>query len=473
MRKSFLTLAIGLFCLPAARAQFIEDGLRLALPNGVIAARSGALGKAYSGISDDFAALYYNPAGLTLLPKAELNVGLQLHRNTNTTFTPFSATFQSNSEAFNAIGIASPLVFGKTNAAIAVGYALESDFDDHYKAVGRGSSSIVNAWMASPSERDIAYQLFLADSINGKLVTPIHGGMTQNATVLESGGLHSLSGGMAFDITPTVAMGVTISGKWGTYSYDRRYTETDDNNIYNVLDRENFTNVDLASLSVRETLDQEIAGIGVTLGIQARVDELLRFGVTIKTPSYYSISETFSQKHTATFDNGDTYSSPSDGLEDRGKNSYSVTTPFVFGSGLSIHFEGVTLAGAVEYRDASQIEFTSSLLSIEELNIEARERLRSQLTLGGGIEYEPDFLPMAFRVGISSTESPYSNASGGDATTIASVGMGIYLAPTMRLDAMYAAHETYYQRALYNLADAQFDGRQRNSHIALQFIYRF
>lgn len=471
MKKCFLALAISLCSVPViTRAQFIEDGLRLAAPNGIIAARAGALGASFSGISDDFAALYYNPAGLTLLPKSELNIGIQLHRNTNTTFSPFSSTFRSNSEAFNAIGIAAPLVFGKTNAAIAVGYALESDFDDNYKAMGLGSSSIVNAWMASPSERGIAYQLFLADSVNGKLVTPIKGGMTQHATVLESGGLHSLSGGMAFDIAPTVAIGVTLSGKWGTYSYDRRYTETDNQNIYNALDRENFTNVDLASISTRETLEQEIAGIGATLGIQARAGETLRFGVTIKTPSHYSISETFSQKHTAKFDNGDTYSSPSGDSTDRGKNSYRVTTPFAFGSGFSLHFWDLTIAGAVEYRDVSQIEFTSALPSIEELNIEAREHLQSQLTLGGGVEYEPTFLPVTFRVGLSSTNAPYSNA---DATLTTSMGMGIYLAPAMRLDAMYATHYVHYKRALYNLAGARFDGRRDNSHVALQFIYRF
>lgn len=471
MKKTLLALALS--CIPTALcAQFIEDGLRFAQPNGIITARAGALGAGYSGISDDFAALYYNPAGLTLLPKAELSVGVQLLRNSNRTYVPFSATFQSNSEAFNAIGIASPLTFGKTNASIAIGYALESDFDDHYKAVGRSSSSIVNGWMASPFDRDIAYQLFLADSVNGALVTPIRGGLTQNATVLESGGLHSLSGGMAFDIAPTVSLGVTLSGKWGSYSYDRRYIETDDQNIYNALDRENFTNVDLSSITVRETLDQEITGIGATIGLQARVDEVIRFGVTIKTPSYYSITEKFSQKHTATFDNGDTYSSPSGDSTDRGKNTYSVTTPFVFGSAVSLHVSGLTLSGAVEYRDASQIEFNSSLLSIEELNIEARERLRGQLTLGGSAEYEADFLPIVLRAGLSRTESPYS-ATPSDATTIFSTGVGLYLTPAMRLDAMYATHNTPYKRALYNLAEAGFDGERRNSHIALQFIYRF
>lgn len=455
------------------RAQFIEDGLRLAQNNGIITARAGALGSAYSGISDDFAALYYNPAGLTLLPKSELSIGLQLHRNTNTTdYFASSTRLNGNSQAINNIGFVSPLNLGKTNASIAIGYMLESDFDDDYKTVGRSNSSIVDAWMRSNSPTNIAYELFLADSINGQLVSPIHGGLNQNATVLESGGMHSISGGLAFDIAPTVSIGFALNGKWGNYSYDRRYTETDDLNTYNYLDDVNFTNVDLSSLTVRETLDQDIAGIGATLGLQGRIDNVMRFGITIKTPSYYSISERFSQKYTATFDDGDVYAYPSD-TEDRGKNSYSVTTPFVFNTAMSFHMAGLTVAGAVEYSDLSQVEFSSSLIEIEDLNLDIAEQLTGRLVWGVGAEYDTGILPVALRAGVTSGSSAYSQSTSEDTYTTYSAGAGIYFASNIRVDAMFSTRNTTQQRSLYNAPGGTFSVDKTMSQFAMQFIYRF
>lgn len=476
MKQQWMYLALlGILCVPfSLRAQFIEDGLRLARTNGIITARAGALGPAYSGISDDFAALYYNPAGLTLLPKSELSVGLQLYRNTNTTNYFASGTrLNGNSEAINNIGFVSPLKFGKTNAAFAVGYMLESDFDDDYKVAGRGSTSIIGTWLNTPVySNSIAWQLYLADTLGGQLVSPIQGNLTQSATVLESGGLHSISGGLAFDIAPTVSIGFALNGKWGSYSYDRRYIETDDMNVYDQIDTANFSNVDFASLTVRETLDQDIAGIGATLGLQGRIDDAIRFGITIKTPSYYSISERFSQKYTATFDNGDEYSYPED-EEDRGKNSYSVSTPFIFNTALSFHIAGLTVAGAVEYSDMSQVEFSSSLTGIEDINLSIAEQLTGKLMWGFGAEYDTPLLPLALRAGVTSGTSVYSESTDEDTYTDFSMGAGIYLAPNIRIDAMYGTRSTTQRRALYNTPQGTFTIDRSISRFAMQFIYRF
>lgn len=467
-------LAAGLFLCAGAstRAQFIEDALRLARPNGLISARAGAIGPAYSGIADDFAALYYNPAGLTVLPKRELTLGIQLYRNQNTTdFLTSNTILNGNSEAINAIGFVSPLKFGSTRAAIAIGYMLESDFDDDYKTTGRGNSSIVNAWTES-SSGIMAYDLFLADSINGKLTTPLAGGLTQTATVLESGGLHSLSGGVGVDIAENVSIGVTIHGKWGNYSYDRRYSEIDDQDIYNQLDTIDFSTVDFHSLLVRETVDQDISGIGASFGIMGRIEDFMRFGVTIKTPSYYSITENFSRTAAATFDNGYVANSPAEGA-DEGRNSYSVSTPFVFNTGLSFHVAGLTLAGSVEYSDLSQVEFSSSLIEIEDLNIDIAEQLTGQMQWALGAEYETAAIPVALRAGFSSGTSVYREATNEEEFSLVTAGAGLYFAPNIRMDAMYGYRTTSYRRALYNDNASTFSVDRASSQFALQFIYRF
>ncbi len=473
MKRFSIIMAGLLFCAGIAQAQFIEDGLRLARPNGLISARAGAIGPAYSGIADDFAALYYNPAGLMFIPRRELTLGVQLHRTRNTTdFLTSSTILNGNSEAINAIGFVSPLKFGSTKAAIAVGYLLESDFDDDYKITGRGSSSIVGAWITSPGSQALARDLFLSDSINGRLVTPLGGGLNQTATVLESGGLHSLSGGIGIDIAENVSIGFTLHGKWGSYSYDRRYNEVDDQNIYNELDTANFSNVDFTSLLVRETVDQDISGIGASFGIMGKIEDFMRFGITVRTPSYYSITENFSRTAKVTFDNNDVYESPADGPE-AGRNSYSVSTPFVFNTGLSFHVMGLTVAGSVEYSDLSQVEFSSSLVDIEDMNIDIAEQLTGQLTWGVGAEYEVPALPVVVRAGMSSGSSVYTDAPDEEEYTLFTAGAGLYFAPKNRIDAMYGNRTTFSRRVLYNAADAGFSLDRASSQFALQFIYRF
>lgn len=473
MKRTSAAAAALLLSTAMSHAQFVEDGIRLTQTNGVISARAGAIGSAYSGIADDFAALYYNPAGLMFVPKSELTLGVQLNRNQNTTnFFSSSTVLNGNSEAINAIGFVSPLKFGKTKAAIAVGYMLESDFDDDYKTTGRGTSSIVNAWIASPGSQALARDLYLSDSVNGRLVTPLSSGLSQTATVLESGGLHSISGGIGIDVAPTVSIGFTLHGKWGSYSYDRRYTEADDQHLYETLDTVNFTNVDFSSLRVRETVDQEISGIGASFGIMGKVEDFMRFGITVRTPSYYSITENYARTAQVVFDNGGTFDSPADGQEE-GRNSYEVVTPFVFNTGLSFNIAGLTIAGSAEYSDLSQIEFSSSLAEIEDLNIDIAEQLTGQLVWGIGAEYENEQLPVAFRAGLSSATAIYNDAPSEEAYTQVSAGAGLYFAPNIRMDAMYSYRTTTSRRVLYNAADAAFTVERASSQFAIQFIYRF
>ena len=84
--KKLILILIGIILIsPVAKSQFIEDALRFSQPNSIITARAGGLGTAFHGVSDDFSALYYNPAGLSLMQKRELTFGFGFLRNTTET----------------------------------------------------------------------------------------------------------------------------------------------------------------------------------------------------------------------------------------------------------------------------------------------------------------------------------------------------------------------------------------------------
>ncbi|MDA3843733.1 MAG: hypothetical protein PF588_05105, partial [Candidatus Kapabacteria bacterium] len=99
MKKNIILTAIVLFVLSlsSAHAQFIEDALRYSRTPAYSTARAGGLGVAYHGVSDDLAAIQFNPAGLSLIPKSEFSVGFGFRKNTTETdFLGNTQSFKSN-----------------------------------------------------------------------------------------------------------------------------------------------------------------------------------------------------------------------------------------------------------------------------------------------------------------------------------------------------------------------------------------
>lgn len=477
MSKNILiSLMLAIVLLPiSANAQFIEDALRLTQLNGIGSARAGAIGVAFSGIADDYSALTINPAGLVLLPKSEFSLGLQQLGNKNTadflsTQTPISAS----STSLNSLGYVTQLKSRGLRVTLGVGYSEESDLNSTINLTGfNPSSSIVSNWVNSMKGADIttlrtnpAYQLFLAGIINGVLTSPINKNTTQSAFIQEKGGLHNITGGVGFDIAPTVSAGVALSSRWGAYTYSRRYIESDDKNYYQQYDTL-YTTSDFDNLVLQDNISQDISGVNVIFGIQWRVEDLLRFGITIKTPTSYRITETFSETGTATFDNKELFNSK---FND-GNNSYTITTPFVFGAGMSAHLGDLTMAASVEYSDLTQLEFSEGLPEVMSLNIDIAKQLASKTTFGIGAEYDVRPASMVVRGGFTEVSAPYLNDISGANTRIISLGAGFYLAKNVRLDLTYLNRINSYQRA--NYTDNIFSVNNSSSMFALQFVSRF
>nr|HPO62130.1 hypothetical protein [Candidatus Kapabacteria bacterium] len=106
----FFGLLILIFTLAiSANAQSIEDALRYTRNNGYITPRAAGLNVSYYGISDDLAALAYNPAGLSLIGKTELSFGFGFSTfSTETNFLNNKIPFNSNDEYITHAGLAVP-----------------------------------------------------------------------------------------------------------------------------------------------------------------------------------------------------------------------------------------------------------------------------------------------------------------------------------------------------------------------------
>jgi hypothetical protein len=472
--KYIMIAVLGFAFLSTANSQTIEDALRIAQPNGIITPRAASLSVAFHGISDDFSAVAYNPAGLALINRSELNVGLGfLRNNTETLYLDRETIFGSNDAYVSHAGMVVPFSTSNGNAAIAVGYFLESNFDNNIDYSGfNQQSTMINHYAKFGPNGDnktdnMAYFLWLTDE---DLNTPITDSLRQESFISETGGLHNVSGSIAFSLSEFVSIGGTLSGKWGNFRYDREYSETDIYDKYNEF-HDDYSNIDFHILTVNEVIEQTISGLSGSIGVMGRVEDFLRFGVTVKFPTYYEIDERFSQEANATFDNGETVDPP---YYREGETSYKVHTPFIYAGGVSIHAAGITFSVGGEYTDVTQMEFSDAPDEVMDLNRVIVQNLIGQATWGFGIEYDIPLFPGVVRGSYSSTTSPYAEDIPGASFRRIALGGGIYLAPNIRLDGVFQWTANSQLRTSYsNASDTRYIYDMKPLNMALQLTYRY
>ena len=465
-------------------AQYIEDALRYATPNGINSARVGALGISFNGISDDFNATNFNPAGLSLIAKSELNVGLDFQHNGNeVNFINNISKFSSNNVNFSQVGMVFPFKTENHNAAISIGYIQESNFSNKYEYSGFNPKNTYTGYQTQYGTRNYqdnwAYHIFLASP---NLQTAVRDSLHQSAYVDESGGLHNFVVGGAFEINPSLSIGATFNYKWGQYKYTRAFTESDTIKKYNRIDTVLYETSNINSVDVNESIDQQVTGISGSIGIIGKLSNFMRLGATIKFPSYYTIKENYGIFANAKFKS---VLDPNPYDPDLSAIDYHVTTPFVFSGGMSFNMTGFTVTAGIEYMDATQVTFTApdgSLVNFREindhfngLNKTIATSLVGQITWGIGFEYDLLVVPVVVRGSYQSITSPYSdNIDGANRQTIG-FGAGIYVGDNVRIDGLYRWTSYSQLRTNYGTQEtgSLYILKQTPTNIAVQLTYRY
>jgi hypothetical protein len=486
MKKIILLVVFLAFGINVSYAQFIEDAVRYSQPNGMITPRSAGLGIAYLGIADDYAALFFNPAGLSLVPKTELSVGLGFQRNSNAVkFENLTTNFSANDAYFSHAGLVAPFKTSLGNAAVGLGYILESNYNNTYEYSGFNNKNTMTSNQANFGTRNYqnnwAYHIWLA---NQDLKTPIVDSLAQRSYVTEKGGLHDVLGGVAFDVSPSVSVGMNIIGKFGSYNYTRNYSEYDVYDKYNKFDTLTWDNLDFNTLYVDEDIRQEISGITGSLGIQGRISDFMRIGVTVKFPTYYQIDEDYSVYARSKFDDG-WEPNPYD-PDEPSRISYKITSPFIYSAGVSFHAKGLTFTAGIEYLDATQLSFSDAngdeVTNIDEirryfdrLNQDITRELVGQVKWGFGAEWDIPAVPVVVRGSFQSTTSPYSVDVPKASNVGFALGGGIYLAKNVRLDAVFGWDSQNQVRTNYGSGDnaSYYELTTNPLNIGMEFTFRF
>lgn len=364
-----------------------------------IGARAMGMGGAFTAVADDSTALYWNPAGLSQIKRAEF-FGALSHEKLETEteyFGDSDSTFASKTQP-NSIGIVLPVPVYRGGLAFGLAVNRVQSFD--YRVRVRGFNSL------SVAEEPEFGQLFVDELSDA------------------SGSIYSWSFGAAVDVAPSVSLGGTLNFLSGNYSYKLD------------LDADDFENLDseLTGFSYRDMIDADYFGVEGKVGLLARLIDQVRLGVTVSVPLDFSVDEYWEQDSLYLYDDG------TDESEfDNGEFPYDISRPFRFGGGLAFYpLPGAILAADVLYTDWTQTEYSeppSEDISNEDFKNDYRDTF--QLRIGG--EYTIPATGLSVRAGYLFDPLPYTPEGTNIDTDrqFITVGLGMMLEEVLSLDVTY------------------------------------
>jgi long-chain fatty acid transport protein len=477
MNRFFLCGLALVLTASASLAQTSEDAIRLATQGGGrgVGSRALGMGNAYIGVSDDFTATYWNPAGLAQMRHIEFTGGItNFTYNNSASFLGTSMDEKQSATKLDNIGFALPLPTSQGSFVLAFGYNRVADYTtgisfDAYNP----NSSIISSLYDSDPTYDIPFQVYLENSDGS---TPINGQVNQSGIAKESGGLGNWAFAAAIDVAKDLSFGVTLNVLNGSYKYERNYVEADTRNFYHTATPPALDSGYLAfnSFYLDNVVDGSISGFNAIFGMMYRSDRV-RVGLTMKTPTTVKVSETYTDAGESVFDAGS-------GLQSQrysytADNSYGVMSPWVFGVGVSVEpIVGLLIAGDVDYADWSQIEWTDNQ-DLERTNTTLQSNFRAVTNIHLGAEYEIPGTDVRVRGGYQITPSPYEgDPSSYDVKTITG-GAGILLQNNVLLDlglgfGKFSTRHSNYIDPVMTLASPTYED-VKTTRVNFTISYRF
>jgi len=449
--KRFLVAAAVMFLTAnpgSVFAQIPEDALRLATPAIGIGARAIGMGGAYTGVSNDYSALYWNPAGLAQAIRGEFTFGLNYNKIGNTSaYFGTSEWYGTNAASLNSLGFVFPIPVRQGAATIAIGYDRQSNFSSGLSFSGfNPNSSIIQTYARNgdyePADLsgNLAYQLYLADTtLSGRWNSPITSKLTQLGKILESGGLNNYSLGGAVDIAKNLSLGVTLTYLAGSYRYDHSYTEEDLSGIHANLPLSTYQT--FYSLAMNDYISDDIYGWNAKFGLMLRFPGIFRLGISVKTPTAFYINETFGtpvgSPAVSTFGSGGTSVTE---RFDPGEFSthYDVTTPWVYSGGASLILGPLVASADAEYTDWTELKFSDANPDVLSNNEVIKQIFVGTWTFRGGGELDLHPLPIRVRGGYMYIPSPYRGDPATFTRKYITGGLGILLGESVMADFAWA-----------------------------------
>jgi len=422
-------------------------------------ARFSAMGGAFAAVGGDMSTLAYNPAGIAVYTKNQLEItpGLTL-QSTNASNSTQSTTNENSTLNLQSAGlVATKKIRSKDKDAVGwksynfgFSYNRLNNFNDNVTIQDYSNSSTYLDYVAKQatqygtSDQFFAnpsyYAGLLDDTIAGQYFNIIHPNLASgNGDYIEQTENIATTGSMGeFDI----AFGGNYNNKLfigaSVGIVDVNYNLTD---TYSEVAEYTDQAFGFQNYSLTQNLTTGGTGYNVKLGFIYRIFDWLRIGGSVISPTYFSMSDNYSTNWTATyspspyFTSGgyvSTYPSSVNNGSPLGASesyNYNLTTPLkaIGGAAVVINNQGI-ISADYEYVDYSTINVNSSDLGgdyTSALNNAISQDFIQANNLRFGFEWV--LYPVSFRAGYAIYGNPYNTSNVGYSSprTTYSAGIGL------------------------------------------------
>lgn len=295
--------------------------------------RAQSMGNAFTGVADDWSALYWNPAGLSLLKSSEISGTLYHTKFRNSaTFVGEVATGEDAFTHFESLGLAYKFPTTRGSFVLAIGRYNFKDFDDYLSFSGFNGSS--NGLAFDLGEEEEEYFDFDRDVL-------------QTEEILQNGNLGAWSFGGGLALSPKFSIGLSLHAYTGSSQYAFTFAQGDVSQIYGAYP------ADYDYYQLDQSINSEFSGWGATVGVMFLLSDQLRTGISIDFPSHLGVHEIYSTSDLLVFDDG--YESAMD--YGTGEWEYHVRYPAKLSAGIAIDSDKLLLTGSATYRDWTETQF--------------------------------------------------------------------------------------------------------------------
>jgi len=260
----------------------------------------------------------------------------------------------------------------------------------------------------------------------------------------------------SIEVAKDIFLGGALNVYSGEYRYYRLYEEMDSQGVY-----ERFKH-----LAMEEYLTTDISGYNFKLGLLYKIDDTFNFGLTIETPIYYDLNDTYSTSLSTEYDVAPEGADQTSFYSElSGEFSYTLDTPFRFATGLSYYNDWVTLSAQAEWMDWSQMEYDGDSNYLKSVNRVIQSELQGAYSLAAGVEFSMPGSDIYVRGGYRFEQSPYKyklsnpNRKTGydEAYKTFSLGLGINMKSSLALDLAYQQTSYMFENGLYGFSQIVTD----------------
>ncbi len=385
-----------------------------------VGAVSQSLGGAFTGVANDYSALYYNPAGLGQVQHVNIFSSYShIMLDDKSTFMGTSTSEEVSFTKLGALGVTVPVPTYRGSLVFAFGY---------HRIRGFGGA----LGLMSNQDVFIDYTL-LFDTTWVTLPYPV---TPESAEEMIDGELSQTSFGGAVEAAPGLFFGGSVNFWAGTRDYSWDYTII--RGIYDVNVLGDDWEVMLPDLAVSTYYQEKYSGINFTLGTLFQSNQNLQIGGVIKTPVKLSAKRDEETMVRKTVYPGYQTIPDSSFLN---FVDHEIQSPWIFQLGGAVTIGPFMVAGDVELNDYSQVKYKTAPPTgetVSEANREIRKNFRSVLNTHIGGQFTIPGIGLKLRAGYAHYKSPLKDGLAEWDRKVVSIGGGISFEGKYSLDVCYS-----------------------------------